>query len=62
MSIDRCYKCSELVDTDYDPECYLETKCGDQCYCEPCRTAIIAWREAEERKAGICEQQAEGSL
>ena len=59
MSMDRCYKCSGLVDTDYDPECYLETKYGDRCYCEPCREAIELEHEVMERKADMCLQQME---
>ena len=34
MSIDRCVRCNNAVDTDADDECYWET---DACVCEPCR-------------------------
>lgn len=62
MSMDRCYKCGNFVDTDDDVDCYVEVKYGqDRCYCEPCREALDAEREAMERKASICEQQAEAA-
>lgn len=37
MSIMACDKCGEYIDTDYDVECWVETKYGDKCYCEQCR-------------------------
>lgn len=36
MSMDRCSKCSNLVDTDEDPEFYGETGDGPN-LCEACR-------------------------
>lgn len=33
MSMDRCTRCDNLVDTDYDLECYE----SDKCVCESCR-------------------------
>lgn len=44
MSMDRCQRCSELVDTDAEPECYIqELPDGseielDGCRCESCRS------------------------
>ena len=42
MSLDRCHDCERLVDTDDDPECYVEV--GNMrrlhktiCLCEFCR-------------------------
>ncbi len=43
MSMDRCQQCSNLVDTDDDPECYIQPmpdgseKELDGCRCESCR-------------------------
>ena len=42
MSIDRCHDCRRLVDTDDDPECYVEIGNmrrlhKEACVCEPCR-------------------------
>ena len=42
MSIDRCHDCGRLVDTDDDPECYIEIGNmrrlhKETCVCEPCR-------------------------
>lgn len=62
MSIDRCDKCHSFVDTDDDVDCYIETKYGDKCYCEPCREAMENEREAMEYKAGICESLAEQNI
>lgn len=40
MSMDRCYRCDRLVDTDFDLECYDKQ---DHCVCKGCRD-----REREE--------------
>lgn len=43
MSIDRCSRCSELVDTDEEPEAYVDVsnqRRGPedwQCFCRRCR-------------------------
>lgn len=38
MSMARCSKCSELVDTDFDLDCYVDTgKAWEECICESCR-------------------------
>lgn len=48
MSVDRCYRCSALVDTDNEPEAYvtLENKPPHDetiCLCRGCRD----WHERE---------------
>lgn len=51
MSMDRCSRCSRIIDTDYDLECYVpdprHSLAGhpDICVCERCR-------EREEELAG----------
>jgi hypothetical protein len=46
MSCDRCWKCSEIVDTDGDPDCYIPFhslgRTEYYCYCEPCRDEHFA--------------------
>lgn len=37
MSMSLCESCRCMVDTDADPDCWLETKYEDKCYCESCR-------------------------
>jgi len=36
MSMDRCGKCGDLVDTDDDPDAYID----DECMCEACRERL----------------------
>jgi len=35
MSCVRCMGCSDIIDTDYDVECYRDES-GDMVYCDPC--------------------------
>lgn len=37
MSMDRCKKCSNLVDTDEDTDCYYTVEWPDDCICTWCR-------------------------
>jgi hypothetical protein len=53
MSMDVCHDCDRPVDTDDDPDCYIEV--GNMrrltqtiCVCEPCRERRI---EEDERRA-----------
>jgi hypothetical protein len=54
MSMDRCSKCSALVDTDFDLDCYVPDprhpiKGGwDSCVCERCREREENEREYEQ--------------
>jgi hypothetical protein len=48
MSVDRCYRCSNLVDTDNEPEAYVELNNrppndATVCLCRNCRD----WYEGE---------------
>jgi len=53
MSMDRCFGCGHLVDTDDDGECYIEHLSHVMpngkpyfdyiCYCEPCRDRLFAY-------------------
>ncbi len=56
MSMDRCQKCSELVDTDADPACYIQDLPDggeielDGCRCESCRESV--YTEADNSMGG----------
>ncbi len=38
MSIDRCFKCNDMVDTDFDLECYNDVSV---CVCKNCRNEAM---------------------
>ena len=54
MSIDRCYRCDNIVDTDFDLDCYVPDPRmslkphPDICICERCRER--EQNEQEERQ------------
>lgn len=37
MSCIRCERCSDLIDSDEDPECFVATGSKDVVWCENCR-------------------------
>lgn len=54
MSIDRCANCGDLVDTDAEPEAYVEignmrAQIETRCLCRDCREACM--NEMENRRA-----------
>lgn len=58
MSIDRCHDCSTLVDTDDEPEAYIEI--GNMrrmtwtiCVCRPCRERREDQDEREADQANV---------
>jgi len=56
MSMARCDKCEEFVDTDFDPDCYDNPE--QQCICAVCRedddndteTAHTVWQAEQGAK------------
>lgn len=47
MSIDRCSRCGDLVDTDEEPEAYVEVKPDEfVCYCRRHREEFEEEQEA----------------
>lgn len=64
MSIDVCKDCDRYIDTDDDPDCYVEI--GDMkrlhktiCLCERCRERREQEQDAQDAAAGRCEAEAE---
>lgn len=66
MSMDRCVKCGRLVDSDDDPECYVERPTysntatpvkptGERvewdCICESCREEMMDEKERNDAHA-----------
>jgi len=58
MSMDRCHDCDRLIDTDDDPDCYIEvgnmrSQTKTVCVCEHCRELRLdrderlQWAEGE---------------
>jgi hypothetical protein len=50
MSWDRCKNCDRPVNTDDDPDCYIEVgnmrkQTTTECICEPCREELEIERE-----------------
>lgn len=37
MSMCICKSCGHWIDSDNDPDCFIETKYGDSILCETCR-------------------------
>jgi len=64
MSMDRCIKCGDLVDTDEDLDCYIQQwvfhRYEDRCYCESCRDRLFAWCERCEKHVGHDEMSEDG--
>ncbi len=58
MSMDRCARCDAVVDTDFDLDCYIETKYGDICRCESCRSRQEIEDERYEAAQGEHETEA----
>lgn len=59
MSMIRCEKCSFNIDSDDDPECFVENPglpgtMGDEVLCERCREDRLAEQEAEDDAADRC--------
>lgn len=52
MCMERCTKCSSLLDTDANPEVYREDQ-GDQPYCDRCHEQVIEAQDAENNKEGL---------
>lgn len=55
MSIDRCSRCSELVDTDDEPEAYVQIADMHKreeyiCLCASCREKYEDERDSEPRR------------
>ena len=54
MSMERCWSCSDPVDTDDDPDCYVTVGRDDRgrpderCYCELCREENFVWCDKGE--------------
>lgn len=49
MSMIRCDLCDRLIDSDDDPDCFVEGN-PSGCFCEPCRDRAAAEIEAEADK------------
>lgn len=45
MSVDRCARCGDLVDTDEEPEAYVEVGPGTLCLCREHREQLEEDRE-----------------
>ena len=57
MSIDRCNRCWECIDTDFDSECYIETKYDTKCLCASCREKEEDWNDLGDAMASKHEDQ-----
>lgn len=50
-----CKGCCRPVDTDADPDGWVETKYGDEYYCKPCRNEREAYQDKGEHMAALAE-------
>lgn len=55
MSMIICKGCCRPVDTDADPDGWVETKYGDEYYCKPCRNEREAYQDKGEHMAALAE-------
>jgi len=61
MSCVRCDSCGDIVDSDSDPDCFIEhlgTKLPDSIACEPCREDMELEQERYEAAQGKAETEA----
>ena len=61
MSLIKCDKCRNIVDSDDFTEGFVETKYGDKFYCEPCTEDREAEQQAMDDKMSACEAHAEAA-
>lgn len=62
MSMIRCDRCAQIIDSDDDPECFVENpgcRYGDRVICEACRYQLECDREYYAAMASRCENEAE---
>lgn len=65
MSMALCKDCGCLIDTDDDPECFVEVgnmRCMNwtEIVCEPCRERRIDENDAQEAAAALAERINQG--
>lgn len=57
MSMILCKGCRDVVDTDADPDGWVETKYGDEYYCQPCRDNQQVYRDKGDHMAALVEDR-----
>ena len=65
MSMCMCERCDKMIDSDDDPECFIdapEREFGTIILCEWCRNDREAQLEADAQHQAFAEQQAMGDV
>lgn len=55
MSMCRCGSCSALIDSDFDLECFVDSKYGDVILCEKCRDHDEYLKDEGERMTALAQ-------
>lgn len=55
MSMIKCDSCQSIIDSDDDPDCFIETKYGDKVSCQWCRGKDEAYHDLGEAMAAKAE-------
>lgn len=55
MSMCKCGSCLSLIDSDLDPDCFVETKYDDVILCEKCRAHDAYLKDEGDRMSALAE-------